>query len=154
MPTGWRPENFEEKYPIHKIQNVFSFDKYGTQNSNKLIAWSLIQMFITLLFVSYLFDNIAKIGLQNISVYGAFIFITIYSYTELMDKNKYSIIWEFLRFAFAIGIIRYYGDWFGLNSIISIGNYLILGYLSVSLLINTYFITIDFKLENKAILNT
>ncbi|MEO8235294.1 MAG: sterol desaturase family protein [Flavobacterium sp.] len=153
MPTGWRPENFEEKYPVHKIENVFSFDKYGTQNSNKLIGWSLVQMFITLFFVSYLFDNIAKIGLQNISVYGTFIFITIYSYTELMDKNKYSIIWEFLRFAFAIGIIRYYGDWFGLNSIISLGNYLILGYLSFSLLINIYFITVDFKLENKVILN-
>ena len=154
MPTGWRPENFEEKYPVHKIENVFYFDKYGTQNSNKLIGWSLIQMLITLLFVSYLFNNIAKIGLQNISVYGAFIFITIYSYTELMDKNKYSIVWECLRFAFAIGIIRYYGDWFGLNATIPIANFLILGYLFISLLINIYFITVDFNPENKAVLNT
>jgi alkylglycerol monooxygenase len=156
MPTGWRPEGFDEKYPIHKIDDVFNFDKYGTENSNKLIGWSLIQMLITLLFVSYLFDNIAKIGLTNIFVYGTFIFITIYSYTDLMDKNKYSVIWEIIRFIFALGIISYYGDWFGLNSVISIGSYLVLGYLSVSLLVNIYFITIDFKLEtseNKAILN-
>ncbi|MFM9987503.1 sterol desaturase family protein [Flavobacterium sp.] len=154
MPTGWRPENFEEKYPINKINNVFDFDKYGTENSNKLIIWSVTQMLITLLFVSYLFNNIATIGLPNIFVYGLFVLITIYSYTELMDKNKYSIIWESIRLFFVIGIIMHYGDWFGLNSIISTGNYLVLGYLAISLLVNIYFVTIDFKLENKAILNT
>lgn len=156
MPTGWRPENFEEKYPINKINNVFDFDKYGTENSNKLIAWSVAQMLITLLFVSYLFDNIATIGFPNIFVYGLFVLLTIYSYTELMDKNKYSIIWEIIRLVFALGIISYYGDWFGLNSIVSIGSVLVFGYLVISLLVNIYFITIDFKLEtseNKAILN-
>jgi hypothetical protein len=23
-PTGWRPENFEEKYPVNKITNVYA----------------------------------------------------------------------------------------------------------------------------------
>jgi len=154
MPTGWRPDGFEKKYPIHKIDNVFNFNKYGTENSGKLIYWSLAQMLITLLFVSYLFDNIAKIGLQNIFVYGAFIFVTIYSYTELMDKNKFSFVWEVIRFAFGIGIINYYGDWFGLNSVISFGSYMVLGYLSISLLISIYFVTFDFKTENQPILNS
>lgn len=154
MPTGWRPEGFDEKYPIHKIEDVFNFNKYGTENSSRLIYWSLTQMLITLLFVSYLFDNIAKIGLTNIFVYGAFIFVTIYSYTELMDKNKYSFVWEGIRFAFAVGIINHYGDWFGLNSILSFGNYLVLGYFSFSLLISIYFVSFDFKTENQPILNS
>ncbi|WP_246074248.1 hypothetical protein [Flavobacterium daemonense] len=144
-PTGWRPENFEEKYPVNKIENVFNFDKYGTQNSQKLIYWSVVQMLITLLFVSYLFDNIAKIGLPNIFIYGFFILITIYSYTELMDKNKYAIFWEGLRFAVASGIILYFGDWFGLNTIFSAGNYIILAYLALSFLTTIYFVAIDFK---------
>ncbi|WP_286969751.1 sterol desaturase family protein, partial [Flavobacterium sp. UBA4854] len=46
-PTGWRPENFEEKYPVNKIENVFDFAKYGTQNSQKLIYWSVAQVLIT-----------------------------------------------------------------------------------------------------------
>jgi hypothetical protein len=154
MPTGWRPEGFDEKYPIHKIDNVFDFEKYGTQNSNKLIYWSVTQMFVTLLFISYLFDNIATIGLPNIFAYGAFIFVTIYSYTELMDKNKFSFLWESIRFILGIGIINYYGDWFGLNTLFSFGNYIVLGYLALSLFVSIYLVTFDFKTENQPILNS
>jgi len=144
-PTGWRPENFEEKYPVHKIENVYNFEKYGTQNSQKLVYWSVTQMLITLLFVTYLFDNIAKIGLPNIFVYGFFILITIYSYSELMDKSRYAIFWEGFRFAFVIAILSFYGDWFGLNQLFSFTNYVILGYLSFSFIATIYFVTIDFK---------
>ncbi len=144
-PTGWRPENFEEKYPVNKITDVYQFDKYETSNSSKLVYWSMAQMFITLLFVSYLFDNLAKIGLPGIFVYGFFIFLTIYSYTELMDTKKFSIFWESIRFVFSIGIIFYYGDWFGLNSIISIGNYVLIAYFSFSLLMSIYLVQVDFK---------
>ena len=153
-PTGWRPENFEEKYPVHKIENVFDFDKYGTQNSQKLIYWSVAQVLITLLFVSYLFDNIAKIGLPNIFIYGFFILLTIYSYTELMDKSKYAVFWEGLRLAVAIAIISYYGDWFGLNNVLPIGNYIILAYLSLSLLTTIYFVKIYFKTYQTQTINS
>jgi alkylglycerol monooxygenase len=154
MPTGWRPENFDEKYPVKKIKNVFEFDKYGTQNSLSLIYWSIIQMLITLLFAGYLFRNIAQIGLPNIFVYGLFIFITIYSYTELMDKNRYSFIWESIRFGLVIVILNYYGDWFGLNSIFYFGSYLILVYLCISLLVTIYFVTFEFKNVDQPLLNS
>ncbi len=153
-PTGWRPEGFDEKYPIHKIDNVFNFEKFGTENSNKLIYWSLTQMLVTLLFISYLFDNLAKIGLPNIFIYGAFIFVTIYSYTELMYKNKYSFFWETIRFIFAIGIINYYGDWFGLNTLFSFGTYIVMTYLAISLAVSIYFVTFEFRTQNQPILNS
>lgn len=153
MPTGWRPEGFDAKYPVYKIEDVFNFDKYGTQNSNKLIGWSVLQLLITLLFATYLFDNIAKIGLPNIFVYGIFIFLTVYSYSELMDKKKFSFLWETIRFVFALAIINYYGDWFGLNSLIPFGNYLIIGYLSLSMVITLYFTNAEFKVQNQIILN-
>ncbi len=153
-PTGWRPENFEEKYPVHKIENVYDFQKYGTQNSQKLIYWSVAQVLITLLFVTYLFDNIAKIGLPNIFIYGFFILITIYSYCELMDKSKYALFWEGLRFLIAIAIITYYGDWFGLNQAFPGSNYIILTYLSLSFLASVYFVTKDFKTIQNQLINS
>ena len=153
-PTGWRPENFDEKYPVNKIDNVFDFEKYGTQNSQKLIYWSVAQVLITLLFVTYLFDNIATIGLPNIFIYGLFILVTIYSYTELMDKSKYAIFWEGLRLVIAIAIIAYYGDWFGLNHAFAMSNYIILGYLSLSFLVSVYFVTIDFRTQTNQIINS
>lgn len=153
-PTGWRPENFEEKYPVNKIENVFNFEKYGTQNSQRLIYWSVLQVLITLLFVSYLFDNIAKIGLPNIFVYGFFIFLTIYSYTELMDKSKFAVFWEALRLGFVISIISYYGDWFGLNRVIPISNYIIFTYLILSFLTTIYFVNFEFKINQNQYINS
>lgn len=146
-PTGWRPEHFEEDYPVNKITDVYHFEKYGTKNSNQLIAWSTVQALITLLFVSYLFDNIALIGLPKIFLYGLFIFVTIYSYTELMDKRKSSVFWELLRFVFAMGIILYFGDWFGINMLFSLATISIIAYLVLSLLVNLYFVFYEFKKE-------
>ena len=145
QPTGWRPQNFETKYPVNKITDVYNFNKYEALNSSKLVYWSIAQMFITLLFVSYLFNSIAQIGLPGIFIYGFFIFLTIYSYTELMDTRKISVFWESLRFVFSIGIIIYYGDWFGLNSLISFGNYILISYFLLSLLISIYLVEINFK---------
>jgi hypothetical protein len=50
-PTGWRPENFEEKYPVNKITNVYTFDKYGIEASSTCFV--LLSTLITLLFVSF-----------------------------------------------------------------------------------------------------
>jgi hypothetical protein len=144
QPTGWRPENFEEKYPVAKITNVYDFNKYGTQYSKTLMNWSVLQLFVTLALVSYLYLSIAQLDLQNIFLYGFFIFISVYSYTELMDTNKFSLVWESIRFTFGIGIVTYIGDWFGIDRIIPFGTYLIMGYLVLSLLVNVYFVSFGF----------
>ncbi len=148
-PTGWRPENFDEKYPVNKIMNVYEFEKYGTEYSKKLIYWAITQASITLLLMTYLFSSIAKIGLPNLFVYGAFIFVTIYSYTELMDTRKISIFWESIRFLFGIGIIFYFGDWFGLNQLFPFANYIVIGYLVVSLWVTIYFVSMNFEKDKK-----
>jgi sterol desaturase/sphingolipid hydroxylase (fatty acid hydroxylase superfamily) len=150
-PTGWRPENFEEKYPVTKISDVYSFNKYGTQHSKKLMYWSTIQMFITLGLVSYLYLSIAQMELQNIFIYGAFIFISVYSYTELMDTNNYSLFWESIRFTFGIGIISYWGNWFNIDASIPFGTLIISSYFILSLGVNLYFVSSGFKSEKLAI---
>ena len=149
-PTGWRPENFEEKYPVTKISNVYSFNKYGTQHSNILMYWSAIQMFVTLGLVSYLYLSIAQMELQNIFIYGTFIFISVYSYTELMDTNNYSLFWESVRFVFGIGIISYFGNWFNIDANIPFGTQIVISYLAISLGINIYFVISGFKSEKLA----
>ena len=150
-PTGWRPENFEEKYPVTKISNVYSFNKYGTQHSNILMYWSAIQMFVTLGLVSYLYLSIAQMELQNIFIYGTFIFISVYSYTELMDTNNYSLLWESVRFVFGIGIISYFGNWFNIDANIPFGTQIVISYLAISLGVNIYFVSSGFKTEKLAI---
>ncbi|MFK7050217.1 sterol desaturase family protein [Flavobacterium columnare] len=145
MPTGWRPDGFEKKYPINKIENVYRFEKFGTHNSKLLIRWSLFQLFFTLLLISYLFDNIARIGLPQIFYYGFFIFITVYSYTELMDQSKLAYIYETIRFVLAFTFLYLFNGWFKIDEIIPYGTYIIMSYFVFSLLASFYFVTVDFK---------
>jgi alkylglycerol monooxygenase len=150
-PTGWRPDGFEEKYPAHKIKDVYHFNKYNAGYSRILEYWSIVQVLITLVFLGFLCNNIASIGLPNIFIYGLFIFITVYSYTELMDLNTFSILWESVRLIFGFAIIYYFGDWFGLNTILPLGNYLVIGYLLLSFFISVYFVQVEFKNINTQI---
>jgi hypothetical protein len=113
MPTGWRPADVAERYPLYKIANVYHFDKYDTPGAVLLHAWYWIQLSIMLLLISYLFGNIASIGSPGIFIYGGFVFLSVYSYTELMDGNRYSLVWEAVKNAMGLGIIFYYGSWFG-----------------------------------------
>jgi alkylglycerol monooxygenase len=80
-PTGYRPADVSEKYPVYKIDNVYQFDKYDTRTSPALVTWCWIQVIALLLFLSYLFGNIALINnldTRFIFWYGAFTYHTFY----------------------------------------------------------------------------
>lgn len=144
MPTGWRPQGFEEKYPVYKIEDVYAFKKYQPNHSNLLTYYSIIQLFVTLGFVSLLFANVASIGLPTIFIYGLFVFVTIYSLTELMDTNPNAYFFELFRAFLGIGILYFYGDWFGLNEQFLVGNYILGMYFIVSFMISYYFSNYEF----------
>ena len=145
MPTGWRPKGFEEKYPVEKIDNPYAFQKYGTQNSNTLTVWATVQMLATLLLMSFFFGNIANIGTPGLYWYGLFIFVSIFSYTELMDKNKYAWIYELLRVAFAMFLIYQNGGWFGVDAFLPYGTQIAVFYFGLSLAVAFYFTQVEFK---------
>ena len=142
MPTGWRPADVEEKYPVYKIDDVYHFNKYDTENSAFLTAWTWIQLVILLLLVSYFFGNIAGIGSPNMFIYGGFVFIYVYALTDLMDGNKYALVWEGLKMTIGIAIIFYLGDWFGSDKSSPVIKYVLFVYLFVSA-------AVTFMIQNK-----
>jgi sterol desaturase/sphingolipid hydroxylase (fatty acid hydroxylase superfamily) len=147
-PTGWRPADVAEKYPVYKIQDVYHFDKYDTKASASLHTWSWIQLVAMLLFVSYLFGNIAVINQLDSSyifIYGGFIFLSIYAFTELMDRNQYAIVWEALRCIFGIYLIYQQGDWFGANTFMPGVSYALIAYFILSTIITGWFVYIHYK---------
>ncbi len=115
MPTGWRPADVEERHPVYKIEDVYHFEKYDTKTTTFFSAWIWVQLVMLLILVSYFFGNIATIGSPGIFIYGVFVFIYVYAYSELMDGNRYALFWELLKAAIGIGLIFYLGDWFGAN---------------------------------------
>ena len=149
MPTGWRPADVEAKYPVYKIEDVYDFEKYNTVYSKPFLVWTWIQVLMLLLFVSYLFGNIASIGMPQIFVYGGFLFVFVYAFTELMDGHQYAFVWETLKTTLGIGILFYYGDWFGLNNTFNASSFIVLGYLLLSLGMSIWFSKNQLGLSSK-----
>jgi alkylglycerol monooxygenase len=141
MPTGWRPADLAATHPVYKIEDVYNFDKYATHFSNRLAAWVWIQMIFLLLFVSYLFGNIAAIGSPAMFLYGGFIFLFVYAFTELMDGNRYALAWEIAKTICGVAIIFYTGDWFGASARFGWIKYTLLAYFILSCLVTAYFVT-------------
>jgi sterol desaturase/sphingolipid hydroxylase (fatty acid hydroxylase superfamily) len=140
MPTGWRPEDVKEKYPVEKIEDVYHFEKYNPKSSKGLVTWSWIQMTILLLLISYLFGNIAQIGSPDMFLYGAFVFLSVYAYTELMDRNRYAILWEGFKNIFGILIIYKQDGWFGIDELIPYASYFMIIYFILATLITGWFV--------------
>ena len=147
MPTGWRPDDVTAKYPVYKIEDAYNFEKYDTQTSMMLSVWSWVQLTLLLLFISYLFGNIAYIGKPNIFIYGAFVFVMVYAFTELMDGNRSAIVWEIVKAIFGIGIIFYLGDWFGANKFLPWISYVLIFYFVLSVAITSW-LALSTKKEN------
>lgn len=143
MPTGWRPADVVEKYPVYKIEDVYHFEKYDPKTSVALNVWSWIQLTLILVFISYLFGNIAainKLGSSYIYLYGGFVFLSVYALTELMDRNRNAIIFEGLKNILGLLIIYKQSDWFGLDQQISFASYFLIGYFILATLVTGWFV--------------
>ena len=132
MPLGWRPADVVEKYPVYKIEDVYHFEKYDTHAPKGMMIYLWIQLFCLLLIVSYLFGNVASIGLTNMMYYGLFIFAQVYALTEFMDRNPRALIYEIVKNMICVGGILYYGGWFGLQNYFSASSYILIGYFIAS----------------------
>ena len=139
MPTGWRPKDVAEKFPIYKIDDVYHFEKYNPQQIKYLGFFAWAQITMLLLFVSYLFGNIVTIGSPAIFYYGGFIFIMVYAYTDLMDRNPSSMIWELIKNVTGIAIIYYTGDWFGASRFIPWINQALVTYFLLATIATSWF---------------
>ena len=150
MPTGWRPDDVAEKFPVYKIENVYNFEKYSPAYSNELLVWSWIQLAALLLTTSYLFANIATIGTPGIFVYGLFIFLTVYAYSELMDRNRYALAWEIIKNILGCYIIYKTGGWFTSSPNYTWMNYPIIAWMLLSTFVTAWFVLIEFKPAKQA----
>ena len=148
QPTGYRPADVSEKYPVYKIEDVFHFDKYAPKATKTLQVWSWIQMSVVLLLISYLFGNIAAINKMDeyyIYIYGAFIFLSVYAYTDLMDRSVFAIFWEMIKNTLGVVIIYVQGDWFGANNLIPGIHIALFVYFIVATLISGWFVYVHYK---------
>ena len=140
MPTGWRPKDVAEKFPVKIIEDPYSMTKYETESSHALKIWSIMHLLVTTALMLFMFYNYENIGFNNLLIYGGIVFLGIYAYTSLMDKSKYSTLFEIVRTALALGIIYKTENWFGLNEYITYGSSIIGSYFIISTIGMIYFL--------------
>jgi alkylglycerol monooxygenase len=149
MPTGWRPADVAERYPVYKIQDVYHFEKFAPPSSRALVVWSWVQLSMTLLFISYLFAFIAKIGSPDIFIYGGWVFLTVYAFTDMMDRNRFAWIPELLKNVLGLGFLYWQGDWFLSDTLLHpVLKYFVGAYFIVATVISFYMMPGKEKLVN------
>ncbi|MEB8347315.1 sterol desaturase family protein [Flavobacteriaceae bacterium KMM 6898] len=139
MPTGWRPIDVREKYPITIIEDVYQFKRYRTVASLKLKAYVIFQMLFSVLLLLFMFYNYSNIGFDGLLLFGAFVFVGIYGYSSLMDRSKIAVFIEMVRGLCGLGVIFYTGDWFGLENFLPFGKVLMASYFMITMLFGVYF---------------
>lgn len=151
MPTGWRPADVEQKYPIKSVKNPYTQQKYRPTISIYLKIWAWTQLIITFLLMMFLVLQIAVIPKTAVFVYGSFIFVSIYSYTSLMDKSIQAWLLELMRLFYALGIVSFYGSWFSLEVFITQGTNILLGYFIFSAAVSVVFNYFEFRTDTKLV---
>lgn len=142
MPTGWRPADVILKYPVEKIDDPYSQQKYYVNLNLKLELWVWLEFIITISLMLLFFNSLGKIAPHLIIWIGSFLFISIFSFTSLMDKSRLAIYSSFIGSIMGI-IITYYT--LSLNSLLAMP-------LILFLILNPIITTT--LLQNKQIKNT
>jgi len=139
MPTGWRPKDIAEKYPVTIIEDVYNFEKYQPKTTNSLKGYAIFQMLSSTLLMLFMFYNYSEIGFNRLLLFGAFVFVGIYGYSTLMDKKKYAFWIELFRASAGITLIIMTGDWFGMNNYSAWGSIVMIAYFLITISGGLYF---------------
>jgi len=168
MPTGWRPEDVAESYPLEIIQNPFEYEKYSTKKDNFMVFWCSIQLIIHLAMQFHLIHlishlhidfNFSYLSIREIIMqyqlflcYGLFFLLSVWSYTSLMDRSAFSFIMEILKTITGIFIVFNYPEALSIYEGVYLSSDIIYGYFITSISINFYYQFIFFKEKNELLI--
>jgi len=138
MPTGWRPEDVKEKFPIEVINDPHKQIKYETKNSPLLISWGWIQLTVTNILMFHFFIITSDYSTVFNALYASVIILNIFSFTSLLDHRRYAFIVESVKLTIIFSIFYYQNfNWYGLENFLSYGVTL---YFILSFILTIFFL--------------
>lgn len=141
MPTGWRPDDVKEKFPVNSVKDVYAREKYDSHASRLLTAWSWAQLVIHNLLMFYMLVHIADFQYSDVLLYAGFLFVSIFAYTTLMDQHKMALPIEALKLLLGLFLIYKMDGWFMMDEYIMSGATAIISiYFMLSSALTAYFL--------------
>ncbi|MEK9957971.1 MAG: sterol desaturase family protein [Flavobacteriaceae bacterium] len=118
-PTGWRPQDVAKKWPCKSIESVNHQEKYQTNLSKNERRWAIFHWLGTTLLLMVFLAVFADLTPLYRLAYGALIFISIFGYTAVMDRNSWGISFEWGRTLLGIStllLLEYFSVFSNQNS--------------------------------------
>ena len=97
MPTGWRPKDVIDRYPISIVEDVKKRIKYNPEYSILLKGIALFHFISLNLLLGFLLYNFSSLTTDFKLIYGFIIFISIFGFTSLMDFHSWAPNFEAIR---------------------------------------------------------
>ena len=138
-PTGWRPKDVAEAYPIQLTESVYDQLKYDPDYPFFFHVWCWFQWACISIISLIFFNYVPEIGYQILIYFGGFMYLSIASMTLLMDKHWSAIYVEIIKNIIAVAVVFFYGDWFMLHSSLVIGPALIVTYHILCMFMTGYY---------------
>ena len=151
MPTGWRPKDVKNLYPIDIISKPHEYIKYQTKKDSFLNIWSCLQLTIHLAMqfhiiylINFIENDDFKVtvllsGYQMLVLYGIFFTFSIGSFTSLMDQSRFSLIIESIKNLIGFVIVLYFQETLNIFQGIYLPKSAVILYLMISQTISIYF---------------
>ena len=137
MPTGWRPPDVKEKFPVHEIINPEKQIKYNTENSKLLVAYSWTQLIITNILMFYMFTIIPNYSATMNYLYAIMLILNVFSFTSTLDHRSYALVAESVKLILGFSLLYFQNySWFGLGGYYV---YALIFYFITSFLLTYYF---------------
>ncbi len=139
MPTGWRPADVNEKYPIEFTEHAKDQVKYDTEATPGLIYWSWFQLVLHLIMQIHLIRLLPDVAYGDLLFYGIFVLISVYAYTSLMDRHWLAIPIEVIKVVLGLVLIYHMNGWYHLDTVLPLATYGMIFYLFTSLGLTLYY---------------
>ena len=137
MPTGWRPADVREKYPLQEVTNPEKQIKYKTENSVLLVANSWVQLNITIILMFHLFTIIPSFSATLNYLYAIMLIVNVFSFTSTLDHRNYALVAESVKLSLGFSLLYFQNySWFGLGGFYVYG---LIFYFIISFLLTYYF---------------
>jgi len=102
MPTGWRPEDVQKKFPRFSNTDLNNRKKYKLDYSGNLKIIATFQ-FISINFLLFFFlNNFSYLNLDFKLYYGAILFVSIFGFTSFLDLYEWAPKFELFRSIFCL----------------------------------------------------